>query len=339
MRPGTRIRSLQAHDVIRPMMPAQAVDSGFRIYQRNAWRIIRLAAVPLILSYLALIFFITLLWPQFLLTSDTSRSVVQVFELASIIAVSIAVALPVFGLGLGHAATIAISIARDAIHGREPDEQEAVKNANRLFWKQMGLIWVVGFRASAGLLVGLALVALSDLISVDSQFADMIFALLSVGGLLVLAAGVILFLLVTFREGISSVVLALEEVGILGALRRSRTLSRSAPYEPPATGSLLSLYFAIFLGFLILIFGFGALFSIVVEPFITPLAGSGIVQSAIAEAVRTLPWYLMMLFLVPLAAIGLTVVYYDRRVRIEAYDIDTLAQNVLQSKRKKVLLS
>jgi hypothetical protein len=321
------------------MMPAQAVDSAFRIYQRHAWKTIRLVSVPLILSYLALIFFITLLWPQFLLTSDTSRSVVQVVELATIIGVSIAVALPVFGLGLGHALTIAISIAKDAVHGREPDEQGAVRNANRLFWKQMGLIWVVGFRASIGLLLGLAVVALSDLITVDSQFADMIFALLSVGGLLVLAAGVFLFLLVPFKEGISSVVLALEDVGVRGALRRSRFLSRGAPYEPNATGSLLSLYFAIFLGFLILIFGFGSLFSIVIEPFIAPLAGSGIVQSAVAEAVRTLPWYLMMLFLVPLAAIGLTVVYYDRRVRIEAYDIETLAQNVLQTKRKKVLLS
>jgi hypothetical protein len=63
---------------------------------------------------------------------------------------------------------------------------------------------------------------------------------------------------------------------------------------------------------------------------IQDFAGRGVFFAIVAETVLTLPTFAAVWILVPFMTCCVTVLYFDRRVRLEALDIETMAHDALK---------
>ncbi|HSI72101.1 MAG TPA: hypothetical protein VK934_02905, partial [Fimbriimonas sp.] len=103
-----------------------------------------------------------------------------------------------------------------------------------------------------------------------------------------------------------------------------------------AFGSIHSVYFLLIVAGLIFLGSVEFAFSMlsVPERLSSWLAGSW-VQPLLLEALDLAPLYLVIWALVPAWATALTVIYYERRVRIEGYDIEVLGRQTNEDRASR----
>jgi hypothetical protein len=65
------------------------------------------------------------------------------------------------------------------------------------------------------------------------------------------------------------------------------------------------------------------------------LIGGWPFSPVLVEALGVLPYFLVIWTLMPLWAIATTIIYYDRRIRLEGYDIEALAEDVWRADRSR----
>jgi hypothetical protein len=137
-----------------------------------------------------------------------------------------------------------------------------------------------------------------------------------------LVGGVAVYLVVRWSVAIPALVI--ERLGAVAALGRSRALVRGAWWRTCLTLVLLAILLAV-----LWVMGY-ALVSALVGTLQAVLAPGVRGQTDWAAVVESLLNSAVGLAFGPLFHIGLTLMYYDRRVRVEAYDISLLAQNMLR---------
>ncbi|HZR98706.1 MAG TPA: hypothetical protein VFE37_08370 [Chloroflexota bacterium] len=300
---------------LRPLGIGDILDELFAVYRRGFKTLLGIAAfihVPLALLSLPLATASAgywrehpnLLWWQFGAqpvpwnAMEGWQAIVSVLIfLVSFVAGSLELAAVVY-------ATSALCLGRPVTIG------EAYRRGLSRFWAIV--------RASL-LLVGLA-VALMVAWMVPAFVSPALICLTSP-----LAIGAAVYLGVRWSLAIPALVV--EGLGAIAALGRSQALVRGAWWR-----TLLTL---ILLGILLLVlWGIAyALVSALVSGVQSVLAPGVRGQTDWAAAVESLLNSAVGLVFGPLLYIGLTLMYYDRRVRAEAYDLSVLAQDLLHQQR------
>lgn len=334
-----RMRSVDRRRFLRPMSSGEIIDLATRCYQVLAKPVLRLTILPMLFCYAGLIFLQTFILPQLFETRSEAVSG-QVAEVMIAYCIALVVALPLFVVGLAYSSGLTVRLVSDFILGNEVDIEKAKIAAATSGKAMIKLLYGVFFRAAGIiLLAGLCLVASAYLESLGLQ-ENVIFLLASmasIGGLLI---GILAIPIVLNMYALVPQAAVMEGLAGKDAFQRSRALMKSVRYHGNASSTTVGTWIVCFFVFLGLNLGFGAILELI--NFSTTIQSAlqlGSFSTVLVSALEMLPTFLALWLIAPIWSTATTILYFDRRVRLEALDIWLLADDVLKSDRKTVLLS
>lgn len=313
---------------------AELFDLSLRVYRTLGWRILSASLVPSLFSLAGVAFLFQYVLPGFASTSQGTSSSGQVVEAAINVLLAVFVAGPLFLIGVSLCTTYIAPLVSDFMHGLPPNVKVAReaqwKSAPRMLWLSLreSLLCTSGLIAG-GLFLFLAY-ASTSWTSSDNAAAG----LLVVFGILALCAGTVVVLFVISIHAIIAPISALEGLDGKHAGKRSKELMKARPYQGSGYEAIWSLYLLMILLAVILGAGTAAAASTVG---VTNWAGALDIRGlrpVVEGAADLLPYYLSLWVIVPVWAVTTTIVYFERRVRLEGYDIEALAADVWHPERE-----
>ncbi|MCH8979934.1 MAG: hypothetical protein IH945_11940 [Armatimonadetes bacterium] len=325
-----RMRSVDRRRLLQPRSSSEMIDLATRLYHKLAWPILRLTLPSMCLLYAGLIFFQGFVLPGLLTTSNPDDTMVQFQELMVVYAVALFVALPVVVIALGHSVGLATRMISDYVMEQKINVDAAVRAARTGARTMVRLMLQIFLRSGVVLIVSGGFMMVSAYYEQSggaSVFGD-VAAGFAVFGLIV---GVIVVPIVMSSLALAPAVATVEGVGARVAMRRSKELMRKSRHISSGYDTIASIWLVAFLVALLLWGGFYASYSMVgAAGFVDDLAGGSVLWALAGETLKTLPTFAAMWTLVPFVTCCLTVLYFDRRVRLEALDIETMAHDVLR---------
>jgi hypothetical protein len=325
-----RMRSIDRRRLLQTRRPQEILDLSTRLYHKLAWPILRLTLPSMILLYSGLIFFQGFVLPGLLTTSSPDDIRVQFSELMMVYAVALFVALPVVVIALGHTVGLTTRLISDYVLEQKVDLDSGLRAARKGALTMVGLLAHIFLRSGLVLMVSGGLMALSAYFEGsgrNSAAADLT-TLFAVLGLIV---GFIMVPVVMSRLSLAPAVAVVEGMSARDSMRRSKSLMARARHIPSGYDTLVNLWFVSLLVAFALWFGFYGSFQMSgLSEWIADIAGKGILWSILGETLLALPTFLAVWLLVPFMTCCVTVLYFDRRVRLEALDIEVMAHDVLK---------
>lgn len=321
--------------MLRPMSTGEIVDVAARAYQRLGRAILGQIALPMVLCFAVVLFFFVFLGPAFFQTSDPGSIATQIGESIAVVAVGLVMALPLFLLGLAYSQGIVSRLVADFLLGNKPDPTAAAEAARRSLKTVAGAGVRMFFGAFAALLLAGGLLMLSAMITDSSTSGNPLPAILSILAILLCFAAPIGPILVLFRYALAPVVAVVEGIGPKASMQRSRELMKSSPFQPSAaTAMLAAIFLCVFLfgvmwGGTAMAFGLVGLADHVASHF-----GSSPSGMILQTLLTLLPIYFAMWVVAPVWMATCTIVYFDRRIRLEGFDIYVLEQDVRRASGK-----
>lgn len=322
----TRLRTMDSH---------QIVDTGLRVYQILGWTFLKLTTLPSLLCLASLAFATEFILPSMFVTQDAGNRAVQMGEVATALAMGLFIGGPLLLIGLSYSTALVAQLVSDYMVGNVPSPDAARQTAR----KMLPTIFKVNIRvlllSSSGLLLSIGLLMLSSYLdqatSQESASSGLVFGI----GILGICAGGIVLLVVIAREALSTPAAVLEGLKARDAGRRSHELLKATPFIPSGYNTVASLYVVIAIVSAIMIGGLYGSLSLIdyqqnAESVITSLP----LGPLILKAAELLPLYLFVWTMIPVWAVSVTIIYYERRVRKEGYDIEALAGDVWRTDRQ-----
>jgi hypothetical protein len=325
-----RMRSVDRRRLLQPRSPQQILDLSTRLYHKLAWPILRLTLPSMVLLYTGLVFFQGFVLPGLLTTRNPDDMATQFGEVLTVFAVALFVALPIVVVALGHTIGLTTRLIADYVTDQRIEMAGAVAAARKGALTMVGLLAQVFLRAGFVLVVAGGLMLLSayaDREGYNAAARDlaMFFAVLAI------VAGFILVPVVMSRLALAPAVAAIEGEGPRRSMRRSVALMAKTRHINSGYDTLLNLWVVALLVALVLWVGFYSAFAMAgVSGWIESVSGRGVLWAILGETLRTLPSFLAVWLLVPFLTCCVTVLYFDRRVRLEALDIELMAHDVLK---------
>lgn len=317
------------------MSTGEIVDVAARSYQRLGRAILAQIAVPMLLCFVVVLFFFVFLGPAFFRTSNPGDIATQIGESIAVVAVGLFVALPLFLLGMAYSQGIVTRLVADYLLGNQPDRTTAAEAARRSLRTVAGTGIRMFFSAFAALLVAGGLVMVSALLTEATSTDNPLPALLSILAIILCIASPLGPILVLFRYALAPVVAVVEGAPAKVALLRSRELSRATRYQTGAGEALFaSIVLCVFL-FGVIWGGTALAFTMVGLPDILSNQFGSSPAGMIAQTLMTLlPIYFALWVVSPVWMATCTIVYFDRRIRLEGFDIYVLEQDVRRASGK-----
>jgi hypothetical protein len=288
-------------EVLRPMSTGELLDRTFALYRKNFKLFVGIATV----GPAAYLLFQLLLVGSVGLSAATGRA--GAFAGASFgIGMLAGVLIMLAGTAIAHAATVK---AVAAVHlGLPITIGGAYKSLKGKLWRILGVFLVVILLVFVGAVI-IVIVAsiLGSLAVIGGAQAGRAGTVLGILGAIVAAViGAMLAITIYVRYALAVPACVVEDTGVLASLKRSAFLSKGSRSRILAVYSvffILALVVALALG------GLVGLISILIPNVITKL----ILNSLAGFVAGSLTG--------PLATIGIALVYYDERVRKEAFDL------------------
>lgn len=325
-----RMRSVDRRRLLQIRTPQQILDFSTRLYHKLAWPILRMTLPSMVLLYAGLVFFQGFVLPGILTTRNPENMAVQFGEVMVVYAVALFVALPVVVIALGHTVGLTTRLIAGYVLEQKVDFAAASAAARKGAMTMVGLLAHIFLRSGVVLMVSggiMLLSAYADRAGYNTSASDLAMFLAVIG----IVAGFILVPVVMSRLALAPAIAAVEGTNSATAMRRSKTLMAKSRHIPSGYDTLLNLWVASIVVALVLWGGFALSFAMTgITGFIDGLGGRSILGAIAAETLRTLPSFLAVWLLVPFMTCCVTVLYFDRRVRLEALDIEVMAHDVLK---------
>lgn len=305
------------------------LDLALRCYQRLGWTYLRLTVLSALLCLASYLFVTVIALPALFVTRDAGNLNVQLSEAVISVALALFVGGPLFLIGLSWSSSVVCQLVADTVLGNVPSATSAVASGWRAIGRVIGVnlyqlgIGSIGFVISVGLLVASGV--LTRITASDSAIAGVV----SLVGILAMIVAVIFFLMSVTRYALAPAIAVLEGATVKLAIRRSTELQKAMGGHPSGGGAVWGLAFMSGFVFLLISAGIGTTLSTLgVTRFFDNLLGSVPGGAFLIEAVQRLPAFLAIWTIIPFWAAALTILYFERRVRLEGYDIDALAAEV-----------
>jgi uncharacterized membrane protein len=304
------------NEPLRPMSTGQLLDHTFALYRQNFLLFVGIATVGPAAS---VIFQLLTVGANVTTSFGVSQPGVAPHlglgtGVTAIVSVVLGYVIMLAGLAISHAATVK---AVAAVHlGRETSVVGAYKALRGRIWSVFGtvaliLLWVLLWMLLAGMLIGVVMIPLSlgfrFLASAPNRATGAIIAGVVFFCMVLLIFGVLIAVYVRYALAIQACVV--EGLGPRASLKRSIFLSKGGRWRVV----VVYLIFAVLAGVL----GWG----------LTEIArGLGtLLHNRIAAAVLVyVAGFVVGSITGPLATIGLSLLYYDERVRKEAFDLQLM---------------
>jgi hypothetical protein len=211
------------------------------------------------------------------------------------------------GMAISHAATVK---AVAAVHlGREIKIGEAYRSLKGRFWRVMGVFFCIALLAGlvvfgAGVTIVILALVIRTMSGADAGQGGQVFAaIIGFGTFLIIG---ITAIVVWTRYALAIACCVVEDLGVVKSIRRSAALSKGSRFR----------IFLIYIVFVILTVIFGAVLG-----GLAGAAGSLTSNVTVRLILIYLAGFIAGALTGPLATIGIALVYYDERVRKEAFDL------------------
>jgi hypothetical protein len=320
---------------LRTMTSSEVIDNAIRIYQQLGWTFLKATVVPTLFIVAAVAFVLDYVLPSFLVTKDSSSLSTQYGEVVFAIGLALFVGGPLVIIGVSATTAIVTQLVSDYMLGNVPSADAAMKAAKRTVTTLMRVHFWEFLLACSGIIAAFGLSILSSILaestSQDNMVAGLV-ALLAIGGF---GVGGVIFLLVVSRHALSAPIAVIEGLGPRAAAKRSVQLMKGVGPIVSGYGHIWSLYVVLFFvsllvgaglsGFLAMV-GFQDRFASLLDNI--PYGG------LLIKAVELIPLFLWVWTMVPVWATTIAIIYYERRIRLEGYDIEALAADVWRTDRQ-----
>jgi hypothetical protein len=151
-------------------------------------------------------------------------------------------------------------------------------------------------------------------------------------GIFGLMAGGWICLAVLANDALVAPVAVLEDLGPRMAGKRARALMKKAPIHGSGTQAIWTLYPLILFIVCVLYFGILACLAIAgSEGFLTNITSGLPFQPLLLGAFDLLPAFLTIWTVIPVWATTVTMLYFDRRIRLEGFDIEILGRDLART--------
>jgi len=317
------------------MRASEILDMSLRVYQMLGWAFLKITAIPALFGLAASAFVGTYVLPAVFTTSNPDNVQAQVGELGFAVLLAVGVAVPLLVVGLAYSAAAVTHLTSDWMAGHVPVERTARATALRsmpVLLKvsvRVGLISASGVIAAGGVLAAAALMEGS--IDPNSAWLGVLAAFATLA--MIPAVGGFLVGLSAYSLAVPCAVL--EGVSAKRACRRSRELLRRAAPHPSGYDAINMLW-AVLALVVVVVWGGIAIGVAMFEPEqwleTLPLGSAGLAVSK--KALALLPGFAVIWLTVPVWCTTATLLYYERRVRLEGYDIDALAKEIWRADRQ-----
>lgn len=296
---------------LRPMSTSQVLDRTFSLYRNNFVVFAGIAILPpallLVLQMLSLL-------------ADRGGPYRSAAPAGAPAVVAIALGGVLFGAVylVGYAFALGASIfAVSRLHlGKPTSISQSYREIRPYIWRILGIVVLAFLIIGALMAVGILAVAVPIASVVALGMAAKIVATL-IGTLLLLACFIYAIRL-SFSFSLATPVCMLEKMGVWDSLKRSRVLAK---------GSLGRIFIVSLLAGII----GGALTLAFNVPTFFAAATAGVKHQALSVTMQI--WQLMASFLAstlagPIATIAIALIYYDERVRKEAFDLQLMMEAI-----------
>jgi len=296
-------------EILRPMSTGELMDRTFGLYKRNFKLFVGIASLG---PATHLVFQLLTVSSGSLQTGNPAR--VNPFSAAGVgFGVAAGFVIMMAGIAIAHAATVR---AVAAVHlGRSITIVEAYKSLKGRIWRVLGVFVCVLLLAAlaafvAILLIVVAVVMLRTLFEGISREASSLAAFAVLGAALVVITAA---MIVWVRYALAIACCVVEDLGVIKSIKRSSALSKGSRFR----------IFLIYIVFLIL--------AVLVGAALGGLAGG------LGALIPNVPVRLVLIYFAgfvgglltgPLATIGIALVYYDERVRKEAFDLQVMMSDL-----------
>lgn len=313
------------------MTPGELVDAALRAYRALGWPLLEACLLPSIFGLAGLTFLTDIVLPDMFSTSNPESMQVQFSEVVVAMLLGLAVASPLLLIGAAYVSALSVFLVADFMVGNVPNLKNAQAAAHRLFRKTFLFIFRQTVYASAGIVLGVLVLMLSAWINSISPPAEgnplpAIAGLVAIGAFLV---GGIMFFIVVGWDCLAIPAMIYEGLSTKQAIARGRDLLKSGRGVPNGGSHVFVVWCFIVFMLLFLLMGVGSLYGIV-----TSLVGADANPSKLAETLMGLvPSFFVVWLLLPVWGVCTTILYFERRVRKEAFDVDLLAQDVWSSQK------
>lgn len=314
---------------MRPMGVGEVIDSALRLYQRRGADILASTVLPSVATLASAIFVLSEVLPRLFTTKNPDDVIRQLGETTIALLMGLFLGCPLALIGIAYTTTIAVKITSDEYLGNRVDPDAAQELGRSQLKSMFKLCLRQLLQALAGVIVSLVLLLIGGLISEKGGSADWLGGIAVALGILGLFFGFIYFVYVVARDSLAYPAMVVEGADWKSAAKRSRELLRYHPDHGNGVGNLLATVFLVV--FMLFAVGVGLSACQRMLPFLRDFADSLTALpfgQLFSTAYRLLPGLLLIWLIVPLWSTVVTLIYYDRRIRIEGFDIETLSKEI-----------
>ncbi|MGV3617132.1 MAG: hypothetical protein ACO1SV_17530 [Fimbriimonas sp.] len=319
---------------LRPMRTGEVIDSALRIYQRLGTTFLRTTVGSALLCLAATAFVLSYVLPGMFTTRDSASFVTQIGEVLTALLLAVFVGGPLFLIGLSYTTAIVVSLTSDDVLGEVPDVEAAHTITRKRLWTLFRMNMRELVLSLSGVFIATAIMLLGSYIAANTPDSDVTAGLVTLVGVLGMFGGFLVFLFFVGRDALAPPAVVLEDADPAVAARRSRDLQRSHPIQGSGSGPILGVYSL--LSFLVIALwgGLSVLLGLL------PTEGQRFLASLPfgplwTEAYNLIPAFVTLWTLMPVWASVVTVTYYDRRIRLEGFDIEVLAKEISRGRASR----
>lgn len=316
------------------MTTSEMIDLALRVYRNLGWTILKASALPTLFSLGGFAFLLFYVGPNLFNTDVGTSTNQQILEAMFLIVVGLVVAVPLVLLGVSLITSFVAPLVADFVLGNVPNARAAQMAQIRTSGRMMMVSLREGLLSSSGGIVAGLILGLGAFMNQVMPPGDVTPALVVAIGFFALMIGAVFPLVFASFDALVAPAAALENLGAKAASKRSRELMKNNRIHGSGYEAVWSVY-----GLLILIAiaiggGAGTFTGVIDLAGWIDKADIGPWAMLTDAALMLLPWFLIIWICVPVWATTVTILYFERRVRLEGYDIETLAADVWRSDRE-----
>ncbi len=327
-----RLRILDRRMLLRPMTAGEQIDLSFGVLRAVGLPLFKAVLMPVLWTYGVLAYIQTFLIPRLFTTRAGAELNEEIGSVLVAGAITLFACLPLIVIMIAYASGSATTLTLQYLLEMEINPREATRKVNS---RVLPLALSTLYAFSWGLLpavLGVVLLLLSAISNDPGLAAAAIGAFL---GLLALGMWGVVFPMVASRAALAPAILINEPGGAWQAIKRSAQLMKKGPGHPSGYEVFTSLWALMFLVALIVSIGIGGVISLLELPtLIRANIASNFWTEVLSSVVEMLPGFLVLWIVIPVWSVMCTVVYLDRKIRLEGYDIELLAKDAKLLDRK-----
>ncbi|AIE88124.1 hypothetical protein OP10G_4756 [Fimbriimonas ginsengisoli Gsoil 348] len=316
------------------MTAGEIIDASLRLYQQLGLSFLRLTVVPALLCLSAVAFVMVYVLPGLLYSQDNGEFSRHIADVALAILMAVFFGGPLFMTGLSYTTALVVSLVSDYMVGNAVDPGAAQEVARRAQPRLLLVTFRELLLSLSGILVAGAVTLLGEWLTKMTPETSATGGIVVLLGLFGVFGGFMICLSVLASDALVAPVTVLEDLGPKMAGKRARALMKKVPFHGPGTAAVWSVY--ILIGFMVVVLwgGIEICFSVLEVPGHFHGLTSGLpLQPIFQKALELLPAFIAIWTVIPVWATTVTMLYYDRRIRLEGFDIEILGRDLARSSR------